>query len=241
MQNLDGYFLDAEQDRLLYVAATRAKKVLVVSRWTGKKGVAAWAALESFLRNGKELPIPATVTSAAAPVQDYSVASQAEANAALVVSYDRVKQPSWSITSATEESRHIAKMTRTAEAAADDPPVVVRKDTATHRADAGMAWGTLIHGLLEHAMRHPKSTAADLRRLAMWLTVEEPQLRPVIDEAIQTVQHVARAEFWAEAQAGEHAEEVPFAFRDDRTLRSGVIDLVFESTGMWQIRATRPI
>ncbi len=73
-----------------------------------------------------------------------------------------------------------------------------------------MAWGTLIHGLLEHAMRFPKSTPADLRRLAMWLTVEEPQLRPVIDEAIVTVQRVARAAFWAEAKAGEHSEEAPF-------------------------------
>ena len=30
----------------------------------------------------------------------------------------------------------------------------------------------------------------------MWLTVEEPQLRAVIDEAIETVERVARAEFW---------------------------------------------
>ena len=45
-----------------------------------------------------------------------------------------------------------------------------------------MAWGTLIHGLLEHAMRHPNATRDDLKRLAMWLTVEEPQLRAVIDE-----------------------------------------------------------
>ena len=45
----------------------------------------------------------------------------------------------------------------------------------------------------------------------MWLTVEEPQLRVVIDEAIETVQRVAKAGFWAEAQAGEHYEEAPFA------------------------------
>ena len=50
-----------------------------------------------------------------------------------------------------------------------------------------MAWGTLIHGLLEHAMWHPNATPDDLKRLAMWLTVEEPQLRAVIDEAVETV------------------------------------------------------
>jgi ATP-dependent exoDNAse (exonuclease V) beta subunit len=169
-------------------------------------------------------------------VQDYSVAAQAEARAALLGEHDRVKQPSWSITSATAEARHVAKVSRTAEAAADDPTSVVSTDTPTHRADAGRAWGTLIHGLLEHAMRHPQSTAADLRRLAMWLTVEEPQLRGVIDEAIQTVQRVARAEFWAEAQAGEHYEEAPFAVAELGALTSGVIDLLFESAGRWQVR-----
>ena len=70
----------------------------------------------------------------------------------------------------------------------------------------------------------------------MWLTVEEPQLRTVIDEAIETVQTVAKAEFWAEAQAGEHYEEAPFAFSEGRVLTSGVIDLLFGSAGTWRVR-----
>jgi ATP-dependent exoDNAse (exonuclease V) beta subunit len=170
-----------------------------------------------------------------APVQDYSVAAQAEAAASLSVSHDRVAQPSWSIASATAEARHVVKVSRTADAAADDPTGVVSTDTPTHRADAGMAWGTLIHGLLEHAMRHPQATPADLRRLAMWLTVEEPQLRAVIDEAIATVQWAARAEFWAEAQAGDHAEEAPFAFAVGRAVKIGVIDLMHAARDGWQV------
>jgi ATP-dependent helicase/nuclease subunit A len=231
-------FLHAEQDRLLYVAATRAKKVLVVSRWTGQngRGVPAWADLEPFLRKAEELKIPLTVDAAPALVQDYSVAAQTETADKLVASHNRVKKPSWSITSATEAARHVVKLSRAAEAAADDPTSVVRTNTPTHRADTGMAWGTLIHGLLEHAMRHPQSTPGDLGRLAMWLTVEEPQLRAVIGEAIETVQRVARSEFWSEAQAREHAEEAPFAVKDGSVLRNGVIDLVFESLGVWQIR-----
>jgi ATP-dependent exoDNAse (exonuclease V) beta subunit len=98
-----------------------------------------------------------------------------------------------------------------------------------------MAWGTLIHGLLEHAMRHPNSTPADLRRLAMWLTVEERRLRPVIDEAIDTVQRVAKADFWTEAQAGDHAEEAPFAFTQDQALMTGVIDLMYVASDKWQV------
>ena len=122
-----------------------------------------------------------------------------------------MNQPSWSVTSVTEEARHIARMTRSVDASADDPSKVVVADTPSHRADAGQAWGTLVHGLLEHAMRHRAGTREDLRRLAMWLTVEEPQLRAVIDEALDTVQAVASGAFWAEAKASpECHEEAPF-------------------------------
>ena len=58
----------------------------------------------------------------------------------------------------TAEARHIAKIARSEESDADDPTRVVVADTPSHRADAGMAWGTLIHGLLEHAMRHKNAT-----------------------------------------------------------------------------------
>ena len=117
----------------------------------------------------------------------------------------------------------------------DDPTQVISADTPARRADAGMAWGTLIHGLLEHAMRHPQSTREDLRRLAMWLTVEEPQLRDVLDLAIDTVVAAAGAEFWREAKASEHSEETPFAFRDAQRLTMGVMDLIHRRGQGWHI------
>jgi ATP-dependent exoDNAse (exonuclease V) beta subunit len=113
-------------------------------------------------------------------------------------------------------------------------------DTPSHRADAGMAWGTLVHGLLEHAMRHKASTREDLRRLAIWLTVEEPRLRAVIDQALDTVEAVAQAEFWREARAAaECHEEVPFAVRDSSgeapSVVTGAIDLVYRPADEWRI------
>ena len=45
----------------------------------------------------------------------------------------------------------------------------------------------------------------------MWLTVEEPQLRAVIDEALDTVERAARADFWSAAQSHVHSVETPFA------------------------------
>ena len=228
-------FLDHEQTRLYYVAATRARHMLVVSRHTGARNP-AWGVLDAAMGSAKELPVPLKVKVGSPKPATCSTQAQAAAAGRRADADSRVNQPSWSITSATAEAKHIGKMAARVPAASDDPTRVVAQDTPSHRADAGMAWGTLIHGLLEHAMRHPSSTAVDLRRLAMWLTVEEPQLRAVIDQAIETVQRVATAEFWAEAQAGEHSEEAPFAVTEAGALSNGVIDLLFDSSAGWQVR-----
>jgi ATP-dependent exoDNAse (exonuclease V) beta subunit len=99
-----------------------------------------------------------------------------------------------------------------------------------------MAWGTLIHGLLEHAMRHKDASREDLTRLAMWLTFDELELRPVIDEAVRTVEGFTRSEFWQLASRSDHAVEVPFQFADgDNSLLGGVIDLVFKSGENWEV------
>ena len=103
-----------------------------------------------------------------------------------------------------------------------------------------MAWGTLIHGLLEHAMRHPAATGDDLRRLALWLTVEQPELRTLIDRALETVQTVKAAEFWQTARASaEVHEEAPFSRLqpDPETpnVLNGTIDLVYRDGRDWRI------
>ncbi len=167
---------------------------------------------------------------------DVSDTARANAAEARRLAHERTKEPSWSIASVTAEARHIVKMTRAEEpAAADDPTRVVVPDTHSHRADAGAAWGTLIHGLLEHAMRHEHATREDLRRLAMWLTIEEPKLRTVIDEALDTVERVRKADFWNTAQANEHSVETPFMVADGRDLRAGVIDLIHRDGDGWVI------
>ena len=233
-------YLQAEEDRLLYVAATRARQLLVVSRWIGNANNTAWRVLDGFLGQASELSVPAVVIVPTVVPQDCSMAAQTAATAAREKVHARVHQSSWSAMSVTERAQHIVRMTRSVDASADDPSKVVVADTPSHRADAGQAWGTLVHGLLEHAMRHRSATPEDLRRLAMWLTVEEPQLRNVIDEAVRTVTTVASGDFWIEAKAStECHEEAPFAVLEKRdglsTVVNGVIDLVHRTGGGWRI------
>jgi ATP-dependent helicase/nuclease subunit A len=235
-------YLDAEEHRLLYVSATRARDVLVVGRWakTGGNFVRAWEAFAPFLKGVPELPVPAKVSAPPAQPADLSAAANTQASATRDAAHARARVASWSATSVTAEARHIAKIARSAESDPDDPTRVVVADTPSHRADAGMAWGTLIHGLLEHAMRHKDATRDDLRRLAMWLTVEEPQLRTVIDEALQTVEAVAQADFWEKAKSSEHQVEVPFCVgaptpTGEKGLTSGVVDLMHRVDDHWNV------
>ena len=230
-------FLEAEESRLLYVAATRAREMLVVSRYSGKaRGNAAWGVLNPALAGAMELAVPASVSVPAVRALACSIEVQAEAHAAFATAEAVVTQPSWSITSVTAEARHVARMVPAAESGVEgDATRVVAQDTPSHRADAGLAWGTLIHGLLEHAMRHQGATRDDLRRLAMWLTVEEPQLRAVVEEALDTIERAVRADFWPLAQSRVHSVETPFTVADSGRLTNGVIDLLFESDAGWQV------
>ncbi len=229
-------YLQAEEDRLLYVAATRAREMLVISRCTSNLRNPAWGILNGFLAGAKELTIPARPPVAPVEPLDCSTDARVAAENTRSASIARLFEPSWSITSVTSEARQIANMIRSVEVDPDDPSKVANPDTPTHRADAGYAWGTLIHGLLEHAMRHEGSTYSDLYRLAMWLSIEEPDLRSVLDQAVRTVLEVSKAEFWREAEQSEHSVETPFTYvGDNNQLITGVIDLMFKDPKSWRI------
>lgn len=230
-------YLAAEENRLLYVAATRAREMLVVSQFSGSgRSNPAWGVLSQSLGGAKELPVPPAVKAASPKPAACPPELQEAAILARLGAQASVNRPSWSITSVTAESKHIAKMAAASEPSIEgDATTVVAQNTPSHRADAGMAWGTLIHGLLEHAMRHKEATREDLRRLAMWLTVEQPQLREVIDEALGTVERASKAEFWAAASQHIHSAEVPFTISSGGSLTNGVIDLLFESDAGWQV------
>jgi ATP-dependent exoDNAse (exonuclease V) beta subunit len=108
-----------------------------------------------------------------------------------------------------------------------------------------MAWGTLVHALLEHAMRGPAPVRAraHLERLANWLTMDNPALRRVVPDALETVEGVMASEFWQRAQAAaERQVEVPLAVKlpagdgaEAPRVLYGVIDLAFRTPAGWEL------
>ena len=202
-------YLAAEEHRLLYVSATRARDLLVVGRWakSGGGGVRAWEAFAPFLSGVPELPVPAKVSAPAARPADLSAAASAQASAMRDAAHDRARVPSWSATSVTAEARHIAKIARSEEGDADDPTRVV---VARHAEPPSRRRDGLGDADSRSARARDAPQDRDSRRSSAAGDVADgggAAVADVIDEAMDTVQAVAEAQFWQEAGGAEHSVE----------------------------------
>jgi ATP-dependent helicase/nuclease subunit A len=234
-------YVQAEVDRLFYVAATRAKDQLVLGRYAGKSGrrTASWDVLTATLANATPLAVPDDAAPAVMEPADAAAAHMSSLAREVAERHARTIEPTWTASSVTAEAKRLPQAAEEA-VAADDPTQVIVPRTPSHRADAGLAWGTLVHGLLEHAMRHRSATRADLHRLARWLTLEEPRLKAMIDQAIDTALAVVSSGDLASARESDEChEEVPFAVRDLATrvprVTTGAIDLVHRAGDGWRL------
>jgi ATP-dependent helicase/nuclease subunit A len=214
-------FENAERDRLLYVAATRAKTMIVVSECN--RG-SAWAKLTPFLtRDLPEIP--------RARVSDFSSSSLRTASRDLGEYRLRREQrrastlaPSYAVTPVTT--------------LAHDSGALPHWE-ATGR---GMSWGRVLHRLLEALM---KNASLDVRAYAANLLAEEERPATDLDEVASLVEVIRSSPLWRRALAARrHLVEVPFAIEVDspeigvadgpsRTLLLGAIDLAFEEDSGW--------
>lgn len=204
-------FERAEQVRLLYVAATRARDELVVSRWPAKASLSAWASLDAGLvAQGLELvlekePPPAPRELQLAPdAVARRVAGAAEALEVLGV-------PSFRHVSVTD----VAKAGSLPEKAAAQPPVADGPPAGSARF-RGYSWGSAVHGALAAAAED--DAEVPLRAACRALLVEHG--RPLndhgepteLEELVALVRSVRASELWRRAaQAGRVLAEVPFA------------------------------
>ena len=258
----------AELHRLLYVAATRARDLLVVGQWAhlnsrGESQNEAWGDFDNFLQGVPELEVPPEEGMVPFSAHTHDVAARAAAAAARAARHASARIESWRVASVTGEHAPIRTRASRIRDVMDEEEVPgsvseaagqtfrsatsnpLATDTSTDHVDAGAAWGTLIHGLLEHAMRHRGAPRDDLARLARWLTVEHEDLRPAIPTALDTVEAVMSSEIWREAQAsGDLHVEVPFAVLLETwagpengrgVVLRGVIDLVYRAADGWRI------
>ena len=165
-------YLRAEDTRLVYVAATRAKELLVVSRLARASSRGPWQLLALHLGTAPALPIPPIATQPPPAVPDLSEAARTVASQAREAQARTRHAPSWEVESVTGTAHRAG------------PYGHPLQEGRTREPDTGMAWGSLIHFLLEHAMRGPHRDRAHLERLAGWFAFDTPDLRRVIPEAL---------------------------------------------------------
>jgi ATP-dependent helicase/nuclease subunit A len=223
-------YLQAEHARLLYVAATRAQDLLVVSRWAGTDGKARpWEAFAAALGAVPKLKVPAVVTLPPA-TRGPTLAARDRAAADREARLAAVRAPSWRVEAVTATAHRAA------------PPGEPLQAGRTREPDTGMAWGRLVHALLEHAARGAGFDRTYFERVARWLTVDDAELQRVVPDALDTVERVLASDLWQRARAAaELHAEVPVAVRLEgdalgppRVLH-GVIDLAFRGPDGWEL------
>ncbi len=221
MRETEELFEEAEEARLLYVAATRAEELLVVSIKRNKNGSAAgpWARLDRSVHAALPQPAAAPPTPLASagdpPVRDLAAfrALAAERRA-------RAREPGYGVASVTTVAH--------ADAARPD----------WQWTGKGMSWGRVLHGLLEASMKDP---SLDLQACGANLLAEEERSPSELAEAVRLVESVRSSDLWRRALAARRClVEVPFALTipgeggaDAASVLTGAIDLVFEEDDGW--------
>jgi ATP-dependent helicase/nuclease subunit A len=218
-------FKEAEIDRLLYVAATRAKDELLVGRCRDCERESFWrplyACLESsWPRHELEGALPSERRRLERPVAEIV----AEVEAAREARVAR-KAPSYTAIAASE----LAKGRR-------------EQDLMRGAGGRGREWGSAVHAALEAALGGLEGEALRIAcRTALVANARDvaPDGEPrELGELVALVQAIASSELFARARAAPVClPEVPFAWRrevDGRVqIVEGVIDLAFREDGGW--------
>lgn len=216
-------YLEAEEIRLLYVAATRAKNLLVVSTYPEKAEASPWKALHGHLAGVPELEGYEGVSGKpdGNPESRLSGQDLEKARTQFLGPGSTINNPSYSLKSVTS----IAK------GAGEGPE---RNETGY-----GLSWGRVVHRVLEAcAVRMP----ANIELFVDNIMAEEGRSAGEKDEVIVLVNQVVRSGLWERMlKSKRRFVEVPFSVmeadpenRGDRIV-SGVIDLVFLEDDGWVI------
>jgi len=217
-QDVEADYQWAEEQRLLYVAATRAEEQLVVSRyrsdsWSQEKGY--WAPLYPFLENAPSLEPPTEPPYYRPEAEDASFSPK----------------------DAAARRQTIATPTYQTETVTEAPRQVTLPVSAGYGAD----FGTAIHRMYQYAIDHRQAVdaPADLWFVMDAVLSEEgvPNQRETAQKMIETL---LRSDLWATLQTADVVHtELPVAGRtgeENTTVTDGIIDLIYRRPdGTWHL------
>ena len=216
-------FIQAEEDRLQYVAATRAGTQIVVSQLDGAQKQNPWAFFAEALQEKETISNPGSVAKATGNVVTIAPEEIEQSIDTIRDRWTLILQPTYNVGAAKEIS-------------------VSKERMATESDGHGAEWGTVIHLLLETCAIDADADLPDLARSSLAEVDLDPGLAEV---AVKTVRQVLASEIWRRAMASsKRLVEVPFQKmakpQEDSagslpTILRGVIDLVFWESDGWVI------
>lgn len=218
-QAIEQEYQRAEEERLLYVGATRAMNLLVVSTYPKKTDKGAWKELYPYLNDVEELEHPEskaeTIVEAEVSLKEFEAGK---------------KEVAENITSSKMHTYKTEAVTALAEASSEETPF--SEDTGR-----GMSWGRVIHRMLQATA---KDETTDLDLMAENLLKEEE--RPLLEKeaVVAATKAVMASKLWDRMKKAETAMfEVPFSLKKEDsefpTIVSGAIDLAFKEPDGWVI------
>lgn len=206
-------YLEAEAQRLLYVAGTRAKQLLIVTDAPEARSGNAWAGL--LKENVPGLSIKGVNMSVKERRKSkINGAALAPDMQKLADELQMLAKESYAKRSATEIAKPAGELPKS-------------------ESGAGRLYGSVVHKCLEWMAAGRNPETRDIERICT-----EFELSPKPVEAIAAeLQKVSRSELWQRAmKASERHAEMPFSvFLEGNVLVSGVIDLAFKENGRWHL------
>jgi ATP-dependent helicase/nuclease subunit A len=218
-------FKDAEKKRSLYVAATRAKNMLVLGIRRGANRLnGAWkdyavhpsTVLPTFQEQRRQ------ETFAFGVPTDFARAKQEIAD-----QFERARESSYSVLPITKLAKR-------------DHAELLKQEEGLGK---GTSWGRVLHRLFEAMLRQPD---IDVRLYAKNLLKDEERDAAESGDVLRVIEAVQQSEVWQRVlKSPRRFVEVPFAIvvpsadfaleGPSETLLHGVIDLVFEEAGEWYV------
>lgn len=213
-QQAELQFAQGEKLRLIYVAATRAENLLVVSRYTGKEDAGSWHRLYPYLDDVPELP---RCDDAVRPVEASPLPDWDEIERARAERWARVKAPSHTYHTATG-------------AQGDEEGI------APGQWGRGRDYGSLVHRLFEMAIQGtlPEDERGYIEQQLASLG-QDMAWAPAAQKALDGFRASA---LWEEINASDSVyTETPFALPASAGsgVERGIIDLVYRTPRGWKI------
>lgn len=221
MNERERQFSNAEKDRLLYVAATRPKQMLVVSLYPEQPAKCPWTPLMDGMDYARELDVPAIVPENKDKLNEGLDLQALEETRRQKL--DTIGRPTYEVMSVTGQTKSVGE----------------RPEWSSE--GKGMAFGSVVHRAIEMLGKGlPKSELADA---ISFLSDEEGLASEHVGEATRVVRRVNASELWQRSlRARRRLFEVPLMMHKPSNVADapqayvkGVIDFLFEEEDGWVI------